>query len=160
MKNFAKILIISVIILLTAGRHAFCETKRIPLRITPAKLITTKKDKIEVGDILEFKATSDVYKNDKVYIKKDTPVYGFVDFVHPNGWAGDYAEIVIRDFKTHDVSGKNFTIKQKLTISGNKDRNNDIRGIFIYAGIIGWIFRGAEVNLDPDKIVFNLFIYQ
>lgn len=142
------------IFLILFSHAAFAE--KISVRIEPAQIISTHHDETEIGDWIEFKAVNDVYISDKLYIKKGTPVWGFVEFFHPNGWAGDSAEIQFKTFKTTDVNREKITINYPLVISGNSLKANDIKQY------ISWeltsFLRGSEIYIEPDKKVFNLFI--
>lgn len=141
------------------------------VKIEPAQLISTNLDEIETGDYINFEIAKDVYLNDNLYIKKTTPVKGLVDFVHPNGWGGDSAEIVFKNFYTTDINGKKIVISYPLIINGQIEMANNIRSVsskvvvdlatrFIKPVCIylGFIVRGAEINIEPDTRVFNIFI--
>lgn len=138
---------------------------KIPVRITPTQIISTHSDEIETGDWLKFEIVNDVYVNDKIYLKKQTPIYGFVDFFHPNGWAGDKAEIKIKTFETRDINDEKVTINYPLDIKENKELVSDtkewiiefISEIPILSNII-FVIRGSEIYIEPDTNVFNIFI--
>lgn len=130
----------------------------VKLSLTPQNKISTCYDDIEVGDYIEFKTTKDVYKNGKLYITKDTPIYGLVDFVSDNGWGFDSAQIDFKKFKTKTVTEKPILIEAPLAINGFtilKDKSNRIAQFFNYCGVI---FRGKEVEIIPskDKIEFDI----
>lgn len=74
----------------------YINSENTPIKIKPDQKISTCYDEIEVGDKIKFSTVKDVYKNGKLYIKKDTPIYGTVDYVSENGWSYDNAQI---DFK-------------------------------------------------------------
>lgn len=133
-------------------------TEKTPVKITPAELISTVHDGVELGDWLEFKIVSDVYKNDKLYIKKQTPIFGLVDSFHPNGWVTDNAEIKFDQFRTKDLNGNKITINYPLKIDGNAMRDDNIKRH--YLKVLLTVIRGYELNIKPNQKVFNIFITQ
>lgn len=154
---------------------AFAE--KIPVRLTPSQVISTKTDLIEVGDAISFKVVNDVYVNDKIYIKKNTPVYGIVDFVHGNGWAGDSAEIKFKRFVTKSTNGEKVIIDYPIDFNGNSEGPNltrtGISGTLVntasvltrsshylvqYASNVFCVFRGAEIFIEPNALNLNVFI--
>lgn len=131
-----------------------------PVKIKPAQHITTCYDEIEIGDKIKFTTVKDVYKNGKLYIKKDTPILGVVDYVNDNGWSYDNAQIDIKYFKTKTADGNMITIESPVSINGFeilKYKGNRPAQFFNYCGIA---FRGKEVEIKPekDKIEFNIWI--
>ena len=131
-----------------------------PVKITPAQKISTCYDEIEVGDKIKFKTIKDVYKNGKLYIKKDTPVYGIVDYVTENGWAYDNAQIDFKKFQTRTTDGKIITITNPLAINGFeilKFKSNRPAQFFNYCGVA---FRGKEIEITPEKeqLEFNIWL--
>lgn len=147
-----NILFIVLFFLLTTP--AFAE--KTPVKIAPAQIISTNHDEIEVGDWINFETVNDVYVNGNLYIKKNTPLYGFVDFVHPNGWAGDSAEVRFKIFETSDLNGKKVIINYPLILNGNNSKNNDVKQ---YLAIVFLrLIRGAEICIEPDNKIFNVFI--
>ena len=132
-----------------------------PLKIKPAQIISTCYDEIEVGDKIKFEVVKDFYKNGKLYIKKDTPVYGLVDYVSANGWNFDNAQIDFKQFRTKTITGDKLTIHNPLSINGYeilKYKSNRMAQMFNYCGLL---FRGKEVEIIPNKdsnIEFNIFI--
>lgn len=130
------------------------------LKITPAEKITTCYDEIEVGDKIKFYTKNDVYKNNKLYIKKGSTVYGIVDYVSENGWGCDNAQIDFKIFKVKTVDGSLLTIKNPISINGFeilKYKGNCTAQFFNYIGVF---FRGKEVEIIPEKdnIILNLWI--
>jgi len=156
MKKFLLCLVI-----LCIQQSALCK-EMVTMKITPDELISTQKDgNVELGDTLRFRAYKDVYVDDNLYIKKGTPVYAFVGYVHPNGWGGDSAEIKLERFKTKTANGKNITINKPLTITGNMSFANHVRQtISAQLGMFFMFIRGAEINLQPDNHVFNVMFEQ
>ena len=129
-----------------------------PLNITPAEIISTKKDQIKVGDYLKFKAVSNVYMDGELIIKKDTLIEGLVDFVHPNGWFADYAIIKLDTFSVTDENNNKMTINSPLTINGASDDLNNIQMFF--DEILSYTSKGKEIHITPGSKIFTLFINQ
>lgn len=131
-----------------------------PVKIKPAQKISTCYDETEVGDRIKFIIEKDIYKNGKLFIKKDTPIYGTVDYISDNGWSYDNAQIDIKKFKTRTADGKVITISSPLSINGFdilKYKSKKIAQFFNYCGVA---FRGKEVEILPeqDNINFNIWI--
>lgn len=131
-----------------------------PVKIKPAQTISTCHDEIEVGDKIKFTTTKDIYKNGKLYIKKEAPVVGIVDYVSENGWSYDNAQIDIKYFKIKTVDGKTLTIENPVSINGFeilKYKGNRTAQFFNYCGVA---FRGKEIEIKPkkDKVQFNIWI--
>lgn len=138
----------------------YINSEEMPVKIIPAQKISTCHDEIEVGDKIKFLTEKDVYKNGKLYIKKNTPVYGTVDYVSENGWASDNAQIDILKFQTKSVSGKEITISSPVSVNGFeilKYKGKRTAQIFNYCGVA---FRGKEVEIIPkkDKLQFNIWV--
>ena len=130
------------------------------IKIKPHNRITTAHDSLESGDIVEFTVTNDVYKNNKLYIKAYSPIYGILDYVEDNGWIGDNAKIGFKKFVTYDVNGVKTILNSDLNISGLdilKYKHNKTAQFFNYIGVI---FRGKEVDITEKdtNISFNLMI--
>lgn len=150
-----KMIIMALLTFALMPQAAFAE--KTPVRIAPAQIISTHHDEVEVGDWIKFSTVNDVYVNEKLYIKKDTPILGAVDFFQPNGWAGDNAEIKFKKFVTTDVSGKKVNIVSPVEIKGNA-KANDIKQYV--AWVLSTIIRGSEIYIEPDTKSFNIFITQ
>lgn len=169
---YKKIIFILVFLLLFDMLPSYAE--KIPIKITPVQIISTHHDEIEVGDWINFEIVNDVYLNDNLYIKRNTKVVGIVDFIHPNGWGGDAADINFTTFYTIDINNKKITISYPLNINGNSEMANNIRDVvtnsmnqiccylsyLTYAGrnYAGFIFRGSEIFIEPDTRTYNIFI--
>lgn len=131
-----------------------------PIKIRPAQKISTCYDEIEVGDRIKFTAVKDIYKNNKLYIKKDTPIYGIVDYVSDNGWSYDNAQVDFKKFKTRTADGNIITISSPLSINGFdilQYKGKRIAQFFNYCGVA---FRGKEVEIIPEKdnVQFNIWL--
>lgn len=138
-----------------AQKQSLETIERIIVPITPIETISTHHDEVELGDFIKFKVVKDIYKNDVLYIKKDTPIFGKVEFVHENGWAGDSAQIDFLKFQTMDINNKLIKFSYPLKLVGNDLRNNDIKDILARILIV---VRGAEINILPESKTFNLFL--
>lgn len=138
----------------------FINSEDTPVKITPAQKISTCHDETEVGDKIKFKITKDIYKNGKLYIKKDTPIYGLVDYVSENGWSYDNAQMDFKKFYTKNTNGKKITIDSPLSINSFdiiQYKGNKFAQFFNYCGVA---FRGKEVEIIPtkDEIEFNIWL--
>lgn len=135
--------------------------EKLSVKIRPAEFISTCHDEIQTSDIIRFMTVNDIYANKKIYIKKDTPVIGYVDYVQENGWDYDNAEISIKKFKTRDVNHNIVEINSPISINGFeilKYKNNRTAQFFNYIGVV---FRGKEIEIIPekeDKIFFNIWV--
>lgn len=133
--------------------------EKIPVKITPMQIISTHHDEVEVGDKIEFEVVKDVYKNEKLFIKKGTTVIGIIDFIHPNGWFGDAANVKLLNFSTADVNDKKVEITYPLNIKGGIIRSeNKQYWIRYFLNWMGFIIRGAEIFVEPDTKIYNIFI--
>lgn len=146
------IYILFILIFTTLPSYA----EKIPVKITPIQVISTKHDEIEVGDWIKFVTVNDVYLDDNLYITKNTDVIGIVDHVHPNGWTGDSAQIYFKNFYATDVNKKKVTISYPLDISGKVEMATKFREMAAY--FLLFIIRGSEICIEPDTQVFNIFI--
>lgn len=146
---------------LTIFFNDYVNSEESPLTIKPAQKISTCYDEVEVGDKVKFTVVKDTYKNGKLYIKKDTPVYGSVDYVSSNGWNFDNAQIDFKQFITKTVSGEKLTIDNPISINGYeilKYKSNRVAQMFNYCGLA---FRGKEVEIVPEKdkkVEFNIWV--
>lgn len=140
---------------------AFAE--KIPVRLTPLQVVSTKNDTIEVGDAISFRVVNDVYENDKLLFKKGSNAFGIVDFIHNNGWGGDSAEIKFAKFVIKNANGEKTIIDYPVDIKGITEKANASRQNVVYYlttffdGIL-FVIRGSEIYIEPDTMVFNIFI--
>ena len=147
-----KIVLLAFILLVNIGASFAINDRydsKIPIKIAPLEPILTTFDQTEVGDKYPFKVLNDVYKDDKLFIKKDTTLYGTVDFVKENGWFGDNAEVEFRIFKVKNAQGKLTTFRSELSLNGFntlKWYNPKWKRFFNYCSLI---FRGNEVEINP-----------
>lgn len=143
-----------LILLISTANVSFAE--KMPVKISPIKVISTHHDEIELGDKIPFEVVNDVYDNGKLYIKKETLVIGTVDFIHPNGWAGDNAEIWFKNFLILMPDKNNIKLDYTLKIVGNSNKANNIKQAIAY--YIIRLVRGSEIFIEPDTKIFNIFI--
>lgn len=130
--------------------------EKIPVKITATKIISTYKDDTEVGDWISFITVNDVYVDGKLFIRENTPIAGVVDFVHPNGWLGDSAQITFKTFYAKDIDNKKNTIISPLLLDG---RSNEINNWKIFLkNFLACSTRGSEIYIEPDTQVYNIFI--
>lgn len=152
--------------------------EKIPVRIAPLQAISTHQDDVETGDWIKFEVADDVYVNDAIYLKKNTEVTGIVDFVHPNGWGGDCAQIYFKKFYTRDVNDKKVEIIYPVNINGKSEMATAFRDVperalnyvprFLYLGhyvalgfrYVPFVVRGSEIFVEPDTKTYNVFIEQ
>lgn len=149
-----KLLVLFLLFVSSMFNAAFAE--KIPVRITPLQIISTNNDEIEIGDWIKFAIVNDVFVDNKLYLKKGAPIFGFVDFFHPNGWVGDNAEIKFKTFKTIGINDKPIIINYPLNINGNTARANDIKQYISW--VLTTLVRGSEIYIEPDTKTFNIFI--
>lgn len=138
----------------------YINSEKTAVKIKPAQRISTCHDEIEIGDRIKFITAKDIYKNGKLYIKKDTPVYGTVDYVSHNGCSYDNAQIDFQNFKTKTTNDKTITISSPMSINGFdtlKYKGKRFAQFFNYCGVV---FRGKEVDINPkdDNITFNIWL--
>ncbi len=153
-----KLILIALIIFVNAGISMATEGK-IPVKIAPLEPISTAFDETEVGDRVPFLVVDDVYKDGKLFIKKDTTMYGTVDYVKENGWIGDNAEVEFKTFRVRNANGKLTTFNSELLLTGFntlKWYNPAWKRFFNYCSLI---FRGNEVDINPNTSnpVFNIW---
>ncbi len=152
-----KILII-FLALISFNAKAFAEN--IAVKITPDQTISTCYDEIEIGDSIKFKTVYDVYLRDKLYIAKNSPIIGIVDYVNDNGWSFDNAQVDFKIFKTKNVNGNAVTIETPLSIDGFeilKYKGNRKAQFFNYIGVV---FRGKEIEIIPgvDDVQYTIWL--
>lgn len=143
--------------------------EKIPVRLENTSLISTRKDEVQLGDLLPFRVVNDVYVKNKLYISQGTKAIGCVDFVQENGWAGSGAEIRFKKFMTKDVEDKLVTIEYPIILDGNAERfattvNYSAVQAPVYFSFLGSLFnvcmfiRGHELKIEPQKANFSVFI--
>lgn len=153
-----KKLIILFLFCASLSNIAFAEQTSV--KIVPAQNIKTCYDEIEVGDKIKFKVLNDIYKNERLYIKKGTEIIGIVDHLKDNGWLGDSAEINLKTFIIKDVNGNIIKTNSDLKINGFQELKYlypQKERFFQYAGLM---FRGKEIDINPTEDIskFNIWL--
>jgi len=133
-----------------------CYAEKIPVRIAPLQHVSTEHDEVEVGDWIAFQNIQDVYLGDKLYLKKGAHVNAIVDFVSPNGWGADDAEVKFKTFNAVDADNKKIEINYPLTLKKESSDAKTVRDEVSYYGLR--LIRGAEVDVEPDTKIFNIFM--
>ena len=151
-----KKLLLIIVCMLTFAPIASAE--KLPIKITPTQVISTHTDEIEVGDWIKFKTVNDIFYKNKLFIKKDTPIVGVVDHVHENGLIADNAEIIFQTFYVRKVEKDLVKFNYPLYIGRRnsvcKTFGDKIEKYFLV------IFKGNEVDVQPESTVYNLFLYK
>ena len=151
-----KKLLLIIVCMLTFTPIASAE--KLPIKITPTQVISTHTDEIEVGDWVKFKTINDVFYKNKLFIKKDTPVVGVVDHVHENGLVADNAEIIFQTFYVRNIEKDLVKFNYPLYIGRRnsvcKTFGDKVEKYFLV------IFKGNEVDVQPESTVYNLFLYK
>lgn len=132
----------------------------IPIKISPIERISTAHNEIEINDKLKFIVENDVYKNNKLYIKKGSTIYGITDYITENGWGCDNAEIDIKRFVVRTTDNKILTINYPIKIDGFEILKYKGKRFLQFFNYIGVGFRGKEVDIIPkqDKITYTLWL--
>jgi len=149
-----KCFIIALFLALCATQSAFAQ--KIPIRITPAQIISTNHDEVEVGDWIKFSTINDVFIDDKLYVKAGSDIWGLVDFYQPNGWVQDNAEIGIKTFETRDANNNKVVIDFPISLTQNLMCKGNLKELAKYE--IKTVIRGSELYIEPDETYVNLFI--
>ena len=123
-----------------------------PVRITPAKKITTSKRALKVGSEVEFVTARDVYEKDDIVIKRNTPVKGKVISIEPNRKMAIQAVLTMGDFETLDIFGESVPLKGTVKKEGNPHYN-----IVSYLDFLNYFVRGGEVQVIPEEDYFIVF---
>ncbi len=132
-----------------------CNAQKLPVKIAPIQVISTHMNEVEVGDWINFEVVNDVYKEDNLFIKRGTTVIGIVDYVHENGWLSDAAEIKIVKFFTYDVNKNKIEFNYPLVLKSQLI-NSDVKEIISFC--LTSLIRGAEIYIEPDSKIYNVFI--
>lgn len=147
-----------VLALLACGNIALAE--KIPVKITPAQVISTSYDEIETGDIINFKTTDNVMHKGILLVPKDAEVTGKVDYFDENGWVADSAEIVLKDFKIKSTNGKLLKSPSVVTINGFEELKNQYPKIRRFWNYLSVLARGKEIDIKPetDKSIYTIWL--
>ena len=116
-------------------------SEEIPVTITPTKKISTSNDKLEVGDVVEFRD-----------VKTNEIILGTVREIKNNGIAGVQASLLINNFK-YKSNGK--VLSGELYVKGSE--HEVYQEFSNYFGASAWV-RGGEVILLPGKTQLTVFL--
>jgi hypothetical protein len=133
--------------------------EEIPVLVQPAERVSTCNDELEVDDNIKFKVVKDVYRNQKLYIKKGAVLLAEVDNISENGWCFDNAEIFLKNFRVRDINGKIVSIEGTQIINGFeilKNKGNRLAQLFNYCGVL---FRGKEIDIIPSQDDFYITLW-
>ena len=152
-----KKIILPLLVILVFTAPVFAE--KIPVKIELNQIVSTEADNaFEVGDEIEFRVVNDVYSNGNIFVRKNTPVYGIIDFIHDNGWIGDSAEIRLKTFVFKDANGKKISADFPLDIDRQYNTENKKKNFTSGRMLFLSIFRGNELNILPSTMNFNIII--
>ncbi len=126
--------------------------KGTPVRITPVKKITTSKKSLKVGSDVKFVTSRDVFENDALVIKRNTPVKGKVLSITPNKLMGLQAKMTMGEFETTDVFGETIPLKGEIKKEGNPHNT-----FISYLDFLAVFVRGGEVQVVPEEDYFIVF---
>lgn len=96
----------------------------IKVSIHPVKAITTKEG-LKITDTVYFAVSKDVYNKEELFIKKDSPVSGFIELISPAERFGEPDEIELSRFLTADTKGN------KIVLVGNVRKQGADRGLWV-----------------------------
>lgn len=130
-----------------------CEAKTYVLQITPAQVINIRANHIKTDDSLDFAVVKDVYKNDEIYIAKETPVKATVSYVQEDAWVGDSPLLELRHFETTDVKGNPIIIDYNLKIRG---KYGITKPVDFCKYFVKSFFFYANLNYQPKEVAFNV----
>jgi basic membrane lipoprotein Med (substrate-binding protein (PBP1-ABC) superfamily) len=79
--------------------------------------IVTKKGLFE-GQKVKFIVAEDVYKNKSLFIKKNTPVFAYIETITKSSFNGDPAQLIVGRFTTYDVLGNIIELSSQIKKNG------------------------------------------
>lgn len=129
----------------------------LPIKLTPANLITTSNPLLKAGDSVEFVVTEDVLHDKNVVVKKGTKVNGLVLSLVENTYHGSPAEITIGQFEIKDKNNRTFNIKGVIEKKGSTHDTAINNWSYLIGPAVFWI-RGGETKLLPEKDQYTLYI--
>ena len=151
-------------VILQEGKQTFLinynneKPKTYSIKIVPTSEISTTHDELEYGDYVEFKTAQDVFRNGKLYIKAETPIFAEIDYIDENGWCFDNAAIYFKKFKTQTADGKNLTLNSYLRIEGLELLQYKSKRLAQFFNYISVPFRGKEVDIKTYDKNINFVI--
>lgn len=133
--------------------------KEIAVNVTPALKLTTANMKLMPGDKADFVVAEDVKVNSITCFKKGDKVTGVVTSREENGFLGQDASMCIENLYTINPSGKRVKLKG---IVYKKGRSHDVVSGFVVLSEllnpITSIIRGGEVQMEPNKDIFTVYM--
>lgn len=179
-KEFSKVIVNNQIIedtdvisnpeLQTASKPAFKiklineNDKIIKVAISPTSIIKPNKSSKE-GEKVTFKVLNDVYSNEKIYIKKETPVEAFIETLTPPSRGGDPAQLNIGRFTTTDINGNKIDLHGEIQKQGAnraiwvRPLTDIASNVHIYAAplLLLYFIKGgkAEINTNQEFVLYS-----
>lgn len=133
----------------------------VKIKISSTDIITTKNS-LKVGDKLNLKITEDIYRDNEVFIKKDTPVTAYIELISESDWFGDPDEIEIGRLLTQDIKGNPIEIEGVIRKQG-ANRGKWVKPLY-YIGscapfgaplMLTYFIKGGKTKIKPkDKFEF------
>ncbi len=118
--------------------------------VSAVNLITTK-DGLKLGQKVNFKVSKDIYKNEVIFIKKDTSVEAFIELISAAGRCGDPDEIEIGRFSTKDINGNIINLTGTIRKQG-ADRGIWVRPLYNTGyGAIFYFVKGGKTRIKPEQ---------
>ncbi len=128
-----------------------------PVKVRPAKKISTSDPLLKEGDYVEFQVVEDAMITADFGLKKGEIVKGLITKLVDNGFNGSQASIVIEQFEIIRDSGEKLYLIGEIKKTGaNHDKAIESSN-YILGPAAFWI-RGGEVHFDPEKDVFTIYL--
>ena len=122
------------------------------------------KNEIKIGQNLTFAVAKDIYKNKKLFIKKDTPVKTYVELISKAGYYGDPDELELGRFSTKDINGNIIELDGTIRKQG-ADRSKWAKPLYYIGasapypcgGLMMFYFvKGGKVKIKTNEF-FDLY---
>lgn len=135
--------------------YNFEPTEKIPIEIKVINPIKTEAELYE-GQIIDFKVAKDVLYNDKLFLKRGTPVTAKISVVIEPGMNGIPASVILKDFKIENLA--------KSKLSDSYEIFGQDRSLLVFplkwmltvvppTGSLTNFIRGGHVKLKPKELV-------
>lgn len=144
-----KKIILLLIFLLSSSQLGFA--KEVLVKLKPVYKVTTANINLQEGDAIEFIIVDDVVANSKIYLKKGQKASGVITVIENNDYLSKPAKLYVENVKTRDINNKLVKLKGVVYKSGNDHKE-------IMEFLNPYIVRGGEVQINPEKDEFILFI--
>ncbi len=128
-----------------------------PVKVKPAKKITTSNPLLKEGDYVEFEVVEDAMITADFGLKKGEIVKGLVTKLVDNGFNGSEASIVIDQFEITRESGDKLYLVGEIKRTGSNHDKAIESSNYILGPAAFWI-RGGEVHFNPEKDVFTIYL--